>query len=76
MVYLGATLSNSAQLRGELGKESGAAWGEFYRHIRAWKHAATSATRKLQLFHALVTRKVMYSLNSAWLNKADRERLD
>eukprot|EP00959_Pyramimonas_sp_CCMP1952_P059992 1253339-Pyramimonas_sp.AAC.1 len=76
MVYLGATLSNSGQLRGELGKRLGAAWGEFCRHSRAWKHAAISTTRKLQVFQALVTNKVMYSLNSAWLNKAERRRLD
>eukprot|EP00959_Pyramimonas_sp_CCMP1952_P110992 2321958-Pyramimonas_sp.AAC.1 len=30
----------------------------------------------LKFFQALVTSKVMYSLNSAWLNKAERKRLD
>eukprot|EP00959_Pyramimonas_sp_CCMP1952_P205378 4295047-Pyramimonas_sp.AAC.1 len=76
MVYLGATISTTGQLRGELGKRLGAAWGEFCRHSRAWKHAAISTARKIHLFQALVTSKVMYLLNSAWLNKAERRMLD
>ena len=76
IVYLGATLSTTGQLRGELGKRFGAAWGEFCRHSRAWKHTAISTARKIQVFQALVTSKVMYSLNLAWLNKAERRMLD
>ena len=76
MVYLGATLSSSGRLSGELGRRLGAAWGEFCKYARAWKHTAISTARKINIFEALVSSKVMYSLNSAWLQKADRRRLD
>ena len=76
IVYLGATISSSGRLSGELNKRLGAAWGEFCRYRRAWKHTAIAKARKLQVFQSLVTSKVMYSLNSAWLNKAERRQLD
>ena len=56
-------------------------WGyakrqEFSKYDRAWKHTALSKRRKLDLLQALVTSKILYSLNTAWLNKAERRRLD
>ena len=76
MQYLGASIYSDGKLKHELSKRLGAAWGEFQRYARAWKHTAVSTRRKLQLFGALITSKVMYSLNSAWLNKQERRRLD
>ena len=60
----------------ELNRRIGAAWAEFCKYERAWKHTAITVPRKLELFQALVTSKLMYSLNTAWLNKAERRRLD
>eukprot|EP00959_Pyramimonas_sp_CCMP1952_P160369 3354317-Pyramimonas_sp.AAC.1 len=76
MQYLGASIYSDGKLKHELSKRLGAAWGEFQRYARAWKHTAVSTRRKLQLFGALITSKVMYSFNSAWLNKQERRRLD
>ena len=76
MKYLGATINSSGKMKQELVKRLGGAWGEFQKYTRAWKHTSISIYRKLNVFGALVTTKVMYSLNSAWLNKSERRRLD
>ena len=76
MKYLGAILYDSGDIKPELGRRLGAAWGEFQRYAHAWKHTAVSKKRKLEVFSALITSKVLYSLSSAWLNKAERRRID
>ena len=76
MKYLGATIYSSGNMKQELVKRLGGAWGEFQMYTRAWKHTSINLERKLNVFGALVTTKVMYSLSSAWLNKSDRRRLD
>ena len=54
----------------------GAAWVEISGHLRLWRHANVSVKRKLEVFQSVITSKVMYALNSAWLNQTSRKRLD
>ena len=41
-----------------------------------WKHTQVTRTRKVQIFQAVVASRLLYGLASAWLNTADRRRLD
>ena len=43
---------------------------------KLWSHANLSVKRKIEIFNAHITSKVMYSLESLWLLKADKDRLD
>ena len=76
LTYLGATLYNTGHLSTELNRRIGTAWGDFCKYERAWKHTTIKKSRIFESFQALVTSKLMYSLNAAWLNKAERRRLD
>jgi len=43
---------------------------------KVWGHANVTQARKLEVFNACVLSKLLYGLHTAWLNKAERERLD
>ena len=58
--YLGATLYNSGCVAKELNKRLGAAWAELVEYERAWKHTAVGKNRKIEVFQALITSKVLY----------------
>ena len=50
--------------------------GVFQQLCKIWKHAAVSKARKMQIYASCVLSKVLSSLDSLWLLKADRARLD
>ena len=54
----------------------GMALGTFNTLARIWKHCSLSRRRKLEIFNAVVVSKLVYGLNTAWLNVAERRRLD
>ena len=74
--YLGATLYSTGKLGGELTKRLGIAWGLFSDFERTWKHSSITTARKLEVFRSVVATKIMHYLNTAWLNKLGRRRLD
>ena len=76
LAYLGATIYNTGSVSSELNRRLGAAWNKFCKYARAWKRSSIHAIRKIEVFQSLITTKVMYSLSTAWLNKAERRRLD
>ena len=41
-----------------------------------WSHSGISLTRRVLIFNACVLSKVLYALESVWLLKADKTRLD
>ena len=43
---------------------------------KIWSHSGISRHRKLYIYSSCVISKVLYSLDSVWLLKADRARLD
>ena len=43
---------------------------------RLWAHVNINVKRKVAIYQACVVSKVMYSLESLWLLKADQSRLD
>ena len=43
---------------------------------KLWRHANLNVKRKIRISNVCATSKIMYSLESLWLLKADRDRLD
>ena len=76
MSYLGAAIYADGGVKSELNQTSGAAWGDFSKLNRLWKHAVLPATKKIRILQAVVTGKLLYGLSSAWLNEAEVRRLD
>ena len=76
MVYLGTTMSADGTILQELSRRLGAAWGEFNKLARLWKHTSLCRSRKAEIFQAVVATKLLYGLSAAWLNVAERRRID
>ena len=51
-------------------------WADFCKLSRLWKHTSLTKACKLEIFQAVVTSRLLYSLNSAWLNVAEVRRLN
>ena len=76
MKYLGALLHKSGKIDSELGRRLGMAKSEFTTLAQIWKNTNTKCKRKIQLYRALILSKLMYGLQTAWISKQLRKRLD
>ena len=76
MTYLGAAIYPDGRVKSELNRRLGAAWREFSKMSRLWKHTNLNRERKIQIFNAVILTRLLYSLSSAWLNVAELRRLD
>ena len=76
LIYLGGLISANSRVRSELNRRLSEGRNLFNVLRRFWSHVNLSVHRKLEAFNACVTSKVMYALDSAWLVKVDRTRLD
>ena len=41
-----------------------------------WKHSSLSTARKVRVFNACITSKLLYCLHTEWLNKNELKRFD
>ena len=76
MTYLGSLLSADRRVGAELSRRIGAAQKAFNELARVWKHDDVSRSRKLKVYYACVISRLMYCLHTAWLNEAEKTRLD
>ena len=76
LIYLGGLVSNDGRVRSELNRRLSEGRNLFNLLRRCWSHANLTVERKLVVFNACITSKVMCALDSAWLLKSDRSRLD
>ena len=76
LLYLGSVVSDDGRISGELARRLGIAAGEFRKLSRLWRHSRLGRERKVQIFAAIVVSILLYGLAAAWLNKADRRKLD
>ena len=74
--YLGDALEASARTIGEVSRRLGAAGRDFRQLRRIWSHGGLSTLRKVQLYSACIVPRLLYGLDTAWLAKADENRLD
>jgi len=74
--YLGAQLHANGQLEAEIAQKIGLASQEFKVLKRIWNHCNISIRFKFEIFTACVLQRLLYSLETAWLNKSLRNKLD
>lgn len=76
MDYFGAVVHGDGAVRRELGGRLGFAWSECQKLGQLWGHTSLPTSRKLQVLHAAIISRLLYALEGAWLNVAERRRLD
>jgi len=76
IIYLGGLISCDGRCARELSRRIGEGHSIFKILSRLWSHSGITLTRKVLLFNACVMSEVLYSLESVWLLKADKMRLD
>ena len=76
MVYLGGLLTADGRIGPELGRRLGMAQRVFQELQRVWRHANITRERKKQIYTSCVLSQLMYCLHTAWLNEAERKKLD
>ena len=75
-VYLGGLIACDGRCEGALNRKVGEGRGLFKSLCQIWSHASISQHRKIEIFNACVASKFLYSLESLWMLKADRSRID
>ena len=76
MVYLGSMLADDGRISSELNRRLGMARSDFEKLRLVWSHSTLSSKRKIKIFGACVITKLLYGLQTACLNQAERRRLD
>ena len=74
--YLGAVLHKTGRIDPELSSKIGIAKAEFRGLVQIWRHANINVRRKVQLYKSLVLIKLLYGLQTVWLSKQLRQRID
>ena len=69
-------LTANGRIGSELSRRLGLAGADFRALSRVWRHSGVSVRRKVAVYRACVESTLMYGLETAILNVADRLRLD
>ena len=75
-VYLGGLITCDGRVASELSRRIGEATGVFIKLRKMWSHSSVGVARKFKIYESCVLSKLMYSLDSVWLLRAERARLD
>ena len=75
-MYLGGLISCDGKISREVSRRLGEGRGVFKSLDKLWSNSNLNVHKKVAIFNACVTSKVMWSLESCWLLQADRSRLD
>jgi len=75
-VYLGGLLSADGSPMHELARRIGEAGACFQKLARIWRHANITRARKQEVYEACVLSKLLYGLETTWLRKPERSRLN
>ena len=76
LVYLGIAIADDGRVGRELARRLGMANSEFRRLSSIWRHTSLGKKRKTQIFNAIITPKLLYSLATVCLSIAEKRRLD
>lgn len=76
MVYLGGLLHADGKGDHELSRRIGLAAADFKSLTRLWRHSYLGTRRKIEIFNACVVSVLRYGLETVWLGKVARRRLD
>ena len=76
ITYLGALISNDGKIQSELNRRLGMAAQVSIALKNVWNHTEWSKKDKEYIFNAMISSKLLYSLQCSWLNKSQRQQLD
>jgi len=76
MTYLGTAIYADGAIKRELNSKLGRALADFSKPARLWNHASLRKERKILMYKAVVVSRLLYGLNTAWLNVAEQRRLN
>ena len=76
ILYLGTTISADGLVGSEFNRRLGAAWSEYSKLSRLWKHTHIPLARKVEVLGATVMTKLLFGLKSVWLNKKQQRHLN
>ena len=74
--YLGAMLHKTGRVDSEIGSKIGYTNQEFRTIMQIWNHTNIRKQRKLQLYQALILSKLLYGLQTIWLSKRLRQKIN
>ena len=69
-------MSCDGRANSELSRRIGESTNLFRQLQKLWSHTSIGRRRKIQIYWSCVISKLLYSLDSLWLLKAERDRLD
>ncbi len=75
-VYLGAMICNDGKIDAEINRRLGMATADFKCLRRIWNHTYLSCKAKFNIYMACIVSKLMYGLQTSWLSKTQRRKLD
>ena len=76
LIYLGGLVTCDGRVSAELNRRLSEGKALFRILNELWSHTSVSRKWKLQIFNACIISKVMYGLESLWLLKSDKMRVD
>ena len=76
IIHLGNIIACDGKCEREVSRRIGEGRSVFKLLSKLWCHANLTVHRKVQIFNACVVSKVLYALESLWLLKSVRNRLD
>ena len=76
IIYLGGLITCDGKSGTEMRRRVSEGRALFKSLLKLWSHANLCQSRKIKIFNAYITSKVLYSLESLWPLKADRNRLN
>ena len=74
--YLGSTIDEKGSIQSELNSRLGMGATDFKQLSKLWNHTNISRKRKYRIYEACVLSKLLYGLQTMWLTKAQRQKLD
>ena len=74
--YLGALLDSSGAIQSELNRRIGMATADFKAMSTIWNHSHLTKWWKHRVFQACISSKLLYGLQTAWLTKVQRAKVD
>ena len=74
--YLGALISADGSIQSELNRRIGMATADFKILNKVWTHTKVTNKEKYRIYITLIVSKLLYGLQTAWLTKRQRSKLD
>ena len=76
MKYLGALLCKNGNAHPEVNQRLGMAQQELDALMKIWKHTNIRLDRKVELYYSCIVSKLLYGLQSIWLTKNLRKKVE